>query len=594
MDFLGQWRDRIRPLIDELQRAAGTTEHEFLEIGSRLQEFYVRSRDGSRLASKLVVLVSDDDYHVLVAALRRMTEEMGEYLEASRLQNRESCNSLGRVLELLATVSEPLATFRKMDKTLRMLGISTKIESARLAGRGNGFTTLALDVEKLSCLVREKTDCIRVKREFLETMVVKHLHVGKESKEQHTAEANALLRMATTRIDELTELNARCSGCGELVGHISNEVSSSINEVVSSLQIHDIMRQQTEHVVEALAQLLEDSGGEPVAGENDERFAVAVGQVGDVCELQVAQIQNATSELHGAVVAIIASLHDIGERQALLSREVMAATGTSGNSFFHEMRTVLTGLGTILRTCAAADRMFFATLRNIADTINEIAGFVGSIEEISVEINLIALNSQIRAAHTGQEGVALGVLAEGIKSLSEEAVPQADALLQTLSRISEVTDTLVKEAECELTALGVRLVGMEGKTDEIVSSLERMNEAISRHLADLMNSVGELNGDIHQLTSSITVHDAVEELTREVAAVLEAVVTEARVKVPATNEFAENLRHMAAHYTMQSERHIHESIARRRAGLVEVCGEKTLPPDVAGSASEFGDNVELF
>lgn len=596
MELLAQWRGRILPAIDMIKRAAGTTEDEFLQIGTRMQELYAQSQDSSRLASRLVTLVSDDDYYAMVAALRRMTGEMGEYLEASRLQNAESCDSLGQILDLLETASGPLAAFRKMDKTLRMLGISTKIESARLGEAGNGFTTLAVDVEKLSCLVREKTDCIKSQRELLGGMLVKHLQTGKESKLLQDAEACARLSAATKSFDELSDLNARCSSCGELAGHVSTGVSASISEVVSSLQIHDMMRQQMEHVTEALERLVGNVDAVSGIDGNDARFREVVGQTGDVCELQVAQLQNATSELHDSVVSVIANLRDIGERQSQLSGEIMNATGAdgaSGNYFFTDLRSVLSGLGAVLRRCAETDNLFFETLRKVAGTISEISAFVSSIEEISSEIDLIALNAQIRAAHTGQEGLALGVLAEGIKTLSREASPQADALLQTLAGISKVTGALVRKAESELTVLGERLIGMEGKLDECVSSLEQMNETVSSLLGDLVSSVGGLNGEISQLTSGITVHDSVAELALLVSSGLEEVVSQARAVVPATNEFHENLRHMATHYTMQSERRIHEAIARRHSGVAEECAVQTLGLDDGGD-SEFGDNVDLF
>ncbi|MSN24604.1 MAG: hypothetical protein GJV46_01920 [Geobacter sp.] len=596
MTILAQWRNRILPAIDTIKRAAGSTEDEFLRIGARMQEFYARSQENSGLASQLVVLLSDDDYHVLIDELKRITGEMGEYLEVSRLQNTEICSSLEQVMDLLETVSRPLAAFHKMDKTLRMLGISTKIESARLGELGNGFTTLALDVEKLSCLVREKTDCIRGQRELLVGLLVKHLKAGKESKLLQNEEARSMLNSATTSFDALVQLNASCSDCGELAGQVSSQVSSAIGEVVSSLQIHDMMRQQMEHVTEALELLVIDMDNSTATESEDVRFAAVAGQAGDVCELQVAQLRNAIEELNVSVNTIIDNLRAIGNQQSLLSGEVMNATGNkgaSGNSFFTEFRTVLSGLGIVLRKCADTDRQFFATLGKVAGAINEISGFVSSIENISAEINLIALNAQIRAAHTGPEGVALGVLAEGIKSLSQDAVPQADALLQTLSGISELTDALVKKAESELTALGERLVGMEAEVDGIVTSIEHMNETVSRLLGDLVSGVDGLNADIAQLTSGITVHESVGNLARSAASGLEEVVNQARELVPATDEFHRNLLHMTASYTMQSERRIHEALARRHSGAAEGSVEEALE-SAESSGSEFGDNVDLF
>lgn len=597
MELLPQWRDKILLAIDSINRSAGTTEEEFLLIGAHLQGLYTRSQENHRLASQLVALVSDCTYDSLVCGLRQITHEMDVYLETARNQNTENCSSLVQVLELLESVSYPLAAFHKMDKTLRMLGISTKIESSRLGDAGKAFTTLALDVEKLSCLVREKTNCIKTHRGLLEGMVIKHLKTGSGNTLLKNKEACLLLTATTMRFDELTALNTRCSRFGELAGQVSGEVSASINEVVSSLQVHDSMRQQMEHVTEALERLVAEIAGMADASVSHERTTALTGQVGDVCEVQVAQVQNASKELHGSVISIIANLSEIGMRQSVLSGEaqnVIVHNGASGHSLFTDIRSMVSSLANALRTCAGMDRLFYETLQRIGGTIQEISGFVSSIEEISAEINLLALNAQINAAHTGQEGVALGVLAEGIKTLSLEAVPQADALLQTLANISVTTETVVKKTACELNSMGERLDEMGEKVDGIVSSLEQMNDAISRLLTELVSGVQVLNKEITELTSGVSVHDTVAGNARSVELDLVEVVNQARSLVPATEEFHNNLLYMQDRYTMESERRVYESIARRHSGASEEVFVLPLASETGNSDSEFGDNVDLF
>ncbi|HIJ94803.1 MAG TPA: hypothetical protein HPP94_03485 [Desulfuromonadales bacterium] len=120
-----------------------------------------------------------------------MITDMESYLTEARTRSSTSCHTLEQVQVLLDMLSEPLAGFQKMYKTLRMLGISTKIESARLGEMGSGFVNLALDFEKLS-----------------------------------------------------HQVNERCTQFGTTVSTISAGVTSSISEVVSSQQMHDMTRQQ--------------------------------------------------------------------------------------------------------------------------------------------------------------------------------------------------------------------------------------------------------------------------------------------------------------------------------------------------------------
>lgn len=74
------------------------------------------------------------------------------------------------------------------------------------------------------------------------------------------------------------------------------------------------------------------------------------------------------------------------------------------------MEGISRGLATVtgvLSKCSKTDRELAEIMQKVAQTIGEISGFVTDIEEIGSEIDLIALNSQIKAAHTGVEGAAL-------------------------------------------------------------------------------------------------------------------------------------------------------------------------------------------
>lgn len=53
-ETLTAWRDALSPVIETLQRMAGTTENEFLEIGSQMQSLYQRSAEISGISNRLM------------------------------------------------------------------------------------------------------------------------------------------------------------------------------------------------------------------------------------------------------------------------------------------------------------------------------------------------------------------------------------------------------------------------------------------------------------------------------------------------------------------------------------------------------------
>ncbi|MBI2353427.1 MAG: methyl-accepting chemotaxis protein [Deltaproteobacteria bacterium] len=595
---LTAWREIITPSIAVLREMAGTTEDEFLQIGSQLQDFHQRSSEITSMANRLMEAVSGNQALSLIERLRRMMADTEAYLAAARGRSRDSCETLERILDLLDQVSVPLEGFQKMYKVLRMLSTSTKIESARLGEMGTGFLTLAMDVEKLSYLVNDKSGNILKQRQVLAGMIADNLKVVHSSESTQDREVNAILESTTTSLDELVSVNERCSRFGSLVFSVSGEVSGSIGEVVASMQSHDITRQQVEHIVEALERLALDlrAGGDAAADMGRQRRLII--EAGDVCELQSAQLRHASSELFAAVCSIGDNLREVARRQARMAEETLAATGigdSAGHSFVEGMSRGLSTVTAVLANCARADQEMSTTMKKVASTIGEIAGFVTDIEDIGSEIDLIALNSQIKAAHTGREGAALGVLAEAIKRLSVDAVTQTEAVSQTLIRVNEVTEHLFQEVEEDNEQAVFRITLMEEELKEILGTLGSMNMDLVALLSGLNNRVGSLTDAIDRATAGIGVHEQTKRTAEEVMAGLDRIVVHARKLEPASTEFKENLRHMEERYTMQSERHIHETIARRREGGTAVKAQVAEQPKMnGGGESEFGDNVDFF
>ncbi len=590
------WRDVLSPAIGILRQMAGTTESEFLQIGSDVQGFYQRSSDITAMSNQLVEVVSGESVQTLTGRLQLMMTDMEAYLTDARTRSSDSCSTLELVQDQLEKLSEPLEGFQKMNKALRMLSISTKIESARLGELGNGFVNLAMDVEKLSHQVNDKSSAILAHRQLLATMIASNLNSVRTSENAQDATVKLSLLNTASSLQELVSVNERCTQFGARVSSISAEVTENISEVVSSMQMHDMTRQQVEHIVEALERLLADLPTYDASAADETHALALIVEAGDVCELQEAQLRFAAAELYTAVCTIVDNLRDVARKQSLMADETSTVAGTanpSGTSFVDVMNEGMSTITAALTTCASADKNMSETMKKVACTIGEIANFVTDIEAIGSEIELIALNAQVKAAHTGPEGAALGVLAEAIKRLSDEAVRQTDAVAATLGEINTATEHLSLDADNEGEHLGSRISFMQEEVVAIISALSGMNTELFSILSGLSGSVASLTDDVEQATRRIDVHERTKIMSDGVMAELEQIVAQARRIEPASSEFKQNLRYMEERYTMESERHIHEALARKRSGAAVIA----MPGVISNSSeddSEFGNNVDLF
>lgn len=589
-----RWQANLASSLANLRQLAGVTEKEFLQIGEQMQSIYERTTEITKAAAGLVEVASGARMQTLIGRLRQMIGDIEAYLSSAHARGEESCSTLARVQGLLDQVARPIAGFQDMNMTLHMLGVSIKIESARLGSMGAEFVNLALDVEKLSCQVDERSEAILGHRQSLLLMIDESLASMQSAETAHDSEVMGVVENSASSLRQLEAANDRFTRLGARVVDISTEVASCIGEVVASLQFHDINRQQVEHVLAGLEPL---SASLAEVGADEEGRRALIVELGNVCELQEAQLHFASKELHTAVSAIIDNLRQVGDKQTALGEETVIASGNlegSDNSFIDDISRGMGSITTVLTSCVSTDRDMSKTMKRVATTVCEITSFVQAIDDIGFEIVLLALNAQIKAAHAGERGLGLGVLAEAIRQLSDEAVQRTNTVTVTLTEIHDVTEHLALGSTDDEAELCARLMAMEGELSEILTMLTEMNGELMALVVKVRGMISDLGDEVARVTAGIDVHERAQAMADEVLVSLAQMVSESRQLVPASADFQDQLRLMEEMYTMESERRIHETIAQRHGGQSPVAA---LPLEGSGASagdSEFGDNVDLF
>ncbi len=581
---------------------AGATEHEFLHVGNRLQDIYQRSSGLSRTAGHLVEIASGERIASLIERLHHILTEMETYLSETEATGAASSEIMDSVSTLLQQVAGPLEVFKRMSRTLYMFEVSIKIESAHLGDAGDEFLNLALDIRKLSHEVKTKAVTLHDNRRLLISLLAKNIAgIGSASKTQNE-EVRKTLASIETSLEELRSANERFAGLGNLIAATSEDNSQHISSVVESMQIHDIFRQQVEHVIEALEGLFASLSTPRPANQAAEQVWVQemMSRAGDVCELQEAQLQFAADEFHSAVASVVESLGEISEKQHQMTGSIYDQSGIadiSGGSFIDEVSNHMAASTSLLTGCARQNHDMAATMQEITSTVEKMTGFVNDIEEIGKEIIHISLNARIKAAITGTEGDSLSALAEEIGELSNEVVEQTDVITGTLTEIHSATTNLSSEVNNLETTLTDRVMGLESESETVLDTLGAMGKELVRLVAGIRNEADPLSRELETLCQGIDVHVRIREKAETIMNRLKAIFVKAREYCPASVAFKEGLRRMEEKYTMESERRIHEAIARRhqlhpqereelRSGYATTPSEDT--------ESEFGDNVDLF
>ncbi len=592
--FFRDCRDILLSSVRRLAGEVGSRERDFLSLGERLHHLRERSEELAERAADLVGMTSGQAMNEVLGRLSGELEHMTGICEMDT--SRESLSELGVVTGIVADLEKITGEFGRVVKKLSMLGISTRIESARLGSKGLGFSTLADDVEKLAATIVAHASQIGDRNRDLRGFVA--------SAEQKTQSIIATQQNCSQSIfggikENIQALSALSVASIELSGRISEkigEVSENVSSAVLSMQFHDIVRQQVEHVEQAMddvRQVVEgrlNAAGSSRRAEEDREI---VAWVGDVLDLQCSQLGNSRERFVDAVETLVGNLRGIAAGILSMGEEIMAPSRDSRGGTQGELHRVSEGIGhvkTTLRNFAAQGEELADIMTSVAETISEMSAYVGKIEDVGSEIELIAINASIKAAHTGEEGAALGVLASAIQGLSVEARKQTDEVSRILREVAKSSNILQDNAHVYYDTSQVESVSKN--MDGFLEQIREMDRRGERMFAEIAGKSAELGEAVRELASGVRFHDEVAERLDATRASLEKLSLAARKLVPLDQDIRrpERLRELFGRYTMEVERDVHDSVLGGVAKRDPAMGRQRTVRDETG----LGDNVELF
>jgi methyl-accepting chemotaxis protein len=575
--------ERIRKHSKALRALISSTESDFLSIGAGLGAISSQARRTSEVASSVAGLVVGEEVTNGTKRLHAVFDLVDEYSHASHTRLQGSTKNLQTILGMMAAVHTPLSAFKKIVKHLHVLGVSTKIESARFTNNDRSFDVLAENVEKLSVVIASRSDAIFRGMASLNGAIENTLSRIAAFKDSKHGRMERMSDSLAVNLSVLSKKRLLSSEVARRLAAQSKDVSGSISDVVSLLQVHDIARQQIEHVVETFDEITREPRNDNVKDDNVSDI------LRDIGEVQIGQLTHAKNELVSAIHQAIEELSGIAHHVSTISKETItlaSAESENGSSFLFELNQSISSVIASFERNREADKELSQAVASVTDTIGALSRLVNDIEDIGSEIELIALNARVKAAAAAEDGAALGVLAEAIKDLSDDARSQTLSVTDTLKEIGDVARRFTEDNHGD---------GIEKNPEEIARNLEGLHDFLDTShksllalLSDLTRESGQLTGAIETIVNNITAHTRTDELINSVVSDLKEFVACSRTLAPRgeVNKGSEYLKNMASRYTMHQERNVHQSSVHPGVAIA-VSLKKNI-------SDGLGDNVELF
>ncbi len=170
-----------------------------------------------------------------------------------------------------------------------------------------------------------------------------------------------------------------------------------------------------------------------------------------------------------------------------------------------------------------------------------IGNFVGMINEIASQTNLLSLNASIEAARAGEAGRGFAVVADEIRKLADQSVKAADQIQDI------VTDIQNKTKGTALSAKQAENI-VQSQTEALHKTVE-VFESIDRHVAKLANNLEVISIGIKGIeTAKEDTMDAISNISavsQQTAAASEEVSATADSQIGSVQELSESALELA-------------------------------------------------
>jgi len=217
-------------------------------------------------------------------------------------------------------------------------------------------------------------------------------------------------------------------------------------------------------------------------------------------------------------------------------------------------------------------------------------------------MKMVALNAAVQAARFGEEGLALGVLADYIQQLSRETSGHIESIGEDLRSIFESAAHLRDSAASLKRRSTEESMQMNAEMKEMIPSLQRLDEEAKSLMGRIEDEGSALSQDLQSSGGGLhfqgELFESIEALGAEIDAACSRMEPFFRKKSRSERSGALMLEGLEGKYTMQRERDVHHSIL----GAHSVHGDSplTAPEGALREAAdekgeeEFDENVELF
>ena len=510
-------------LLRRIEKLNRNTEEDFLVIGTDLQDVSHRSSEISKKALAASAIMSGDEIKGAIEGLKGMVTQLEGLFDKADTASSRNIDSLRSIGKTLRAVKDELSGLKETSRDLKMLALSTKIQSTKTGDGLSAFMQLGHDIGGMSGIIAAKSTDLLGDTASLSDLVTDVYGSLNDLRGRHKHQTVNVVKGSQNIIEGLTFLSAKSGDEVEIITNSSRAITSSIDELVVNVQYQDITRQSLDRVMNNLEKAQEGQLREAF-GQTDEHpwesipcdDIILVG----VCKKQSRCLLDTGESISAAVRNMIRNL-DTVIRNIESMASVAGKASKESSQFLKELEIGMASVTTFLSEVVESGKVMSDAMSSLAGTVDGMSEYTEDIEMISSEVELIALNARVIAAQKGTGGAGMSVIAGAVQKTANDSEGQRKTLNSLLQEVSLGSKELKSEIERASTGEGVQFDQLVRELGVFLDALRIMQRRIVSMLDDIDGMSRKLYEKISKASGKIRVHDRVRQNVMEITSDLE-------------------------------------------------------------------------
>lgn len=579
--------DDLKKIIRSINIIGNKTSKIFLEEGTNLIPI---SKSIEKIIEELELInneIMKNGYNEVLNVISNFETFISNNIFVEDSFFEDNLNKINSINYKITELDNSIKGFYKIVKSLNFVRVNIKIENARVTNGNIEFEDVAKVIERLCLVIKEKIS------ELGETLNKCLFRIKKEKENLKSSDRNfevSIKESFNSAIYIIIEKQKEISQTLIRSKEIFNDINSEINQLIVSIQYHDITEQRLRHIKSAFEELIVGIISTKI--DDSEKHNLIIRTL----SIQKLQIQDTFNDIKNASKNIYEKIQNINLNIEIiidLLTEILPNKINDNKSGIILLEEIFLKNTNYVETFFNQNDLLKDTLAFIIEKTSSLKIYMDEINDIRSEVELLAVNSEIFSYQLRGESATLGVLsnemykiAKTTKSISENYVEQIENINAIALDLESKHDILISRkskfienrVDVKYKHIGLKLTDIERQTEKYsrtftkeAASAQATINSLKINFEDNEHIDVEYNACIELIDKNISdINFKIDELTLVEHKTLE------------DNHFK--------NYTMEKERVVHLKAFNDndKNDLLQISKNNKQ------NSGEFGLNVELF